>query len=488
MKEFVKGPIKEPMGEKYDSIVAGAGFAGVLTAAYLAFKGQKVLLVEKSNNPGGLFQSIRCFGREMFLGAHHIGGLCRGNFIDILFQSVGIEMEDYFSKTTKFAVWMKNKRYELPLSLEELSGYLKKLYPEEKDIELFLEEIKTFQRYFNENDEKGQLKMFMQTSRISYREYLKQYFKDEELIQLLCFLGPGYGGVSAEDSAFSNLSLLVTYTIGAYYIKGGNEALLKYMISSFLEHGGDLMYNSEVIDILYEERRATGITYRSRDIDKNYTVYGANIIFASNPFSILKKKFPELRTVKKSLSLKCGPSVTRIYLRLQEYPFDSGYPSDVTYMGDYSLTEMEQHILLKHDTTVLPVCMICFPNLSESRREEDEKLCMLTFLSYENNNSLAGGKEQLLQMIREQLPVIGECIQDIITVDCELYKKVTNTDTGSVFGWKRDGETVLTTNNFAPRIQGFEKIYLVGNWSTDFGIYGAIRSSKKVCDLILKQF
>lgn len=470
------------MIEQYDDIVVGAGFAGIFTATYLASKGEKVILIEKNQKCGGLFQTINLLGDKCFLGPHHIGGLCKGNYIDHLFQSIGINMDEYFIQTKKFGVLMNGKKYEIPLDLDEMSQYIKSNYPSEKKVDDFIEEIKVFQTYFNENNEKGQLKMFMKTSRISYKDYLRQYFDNLELIQLLCFLGPGYGAVSIHDSAFSNISLLVTYSIGAYYIKEGDKNLIDHMLDVFRQYGGKLLNGIEIIDVIEEDNKLKGVICNVSNGEKEFNIYGNNIIFASNPFPILQNKFHGLRTYSKAEKLSIGPSVTRIFCTLSSY---SEHLTDLTYMGDYDLDEMGEHIFLDDNSSTLPMCMICFPNQVIGSSQTEQKICMFTFLTYEIDCKSSIDKERVIQMIKEKIPEIGKNIIDTKIVDFNLYKKLSNTKTGSVFGWKRNVEAVMATNTFAPVFQGIDGMYLVGNWSTDFGIYGCIRSSKKASDLIL---
>jgi phytoene dehydrogenase-like protein len=51
--------------DRYDSIIIGAGHNGLVCAAYLAQSGQRVLILEASNAPGGLGAS-----REFHPGFH----------------------------------------------------------------------------------------------------------------------------------------------------------------------------------------------------------------------------------------------------------------------------------------------------------------------------------------------------------------------------------------------------------------------------------
>ncbi|MEQ8514358.1 MAG: FAD-dependent oxidoreductase, partial [Chromatocurvus sp.] len=51
--------------DRYDTIIVGAGHNGLVCAAYLARRGQRVLLLEASDAPGGLATA-----REFHPGFH----------------------------------------------------------------------------------------------------------------------------------------------------------------------------------------------------------------------------------------------------------------------------------------------------------------------------------------------------------------------------------------------------------------------------------
>ena len=56
---------EQPVRDRYDSIVIGAGHNGLVCAAYLAKSGQRVLVLEASDTAGGLGRS-----REFHPGFH----------------------------------------------------------------------------------------------------------------------------------------------------------------------------------------------------------------------------------------------------------------------------------------------------------------------------------------------------------------------------------------------------------------------------------
>ena len=76
--------------QKYQTIVVGGGIAGLTCAAYLAKGGQRVLLIEKNNECGGLVNS---FSRDGFRFEAGVRALENAGIIFPMLQELGIELE-----------------------------------------------------------------------------------------------------------------------------------------------------------------------------------------------------------------------------------------------------------------------------------------------------------------------------------------------------------------------------------------------------------
>ena len=61
---------------KYDVIVVGAGHNGLVTAAYLAKAGRKVLVLERAEVPGGQLAARRLWPDVEAPALHRVGPAC----------------------------------------------------------------------------------------------------------------------------------------------------------------------------------------------------------------------------------------------------------------------------------------------------------------------------------------------------------------------------------------------------------------------------
>ena len=110
----------------YDSVVVGAGIAGLTSAVYLARGGQKVLLLEKNDECGGL---VNTFTRDGFGFEAGVRALEDAGIIFPMLKDLGIEMEVVKSKVS-LGVANEIMHIEDLDSLEEYKSLLKKLFPE----------------------------------------------------------------------------------------------------------------------------------------------------------------------------------------------------------------------------------------------------------------------------------------------------------------------------------------------------------------------
>ena len=60
---------------RYDVVIIGSGFGGLVCAHLLAKAGKRVLVLERQQQPGGCIQSYQRKGQAFDTGLHYVGGL-----------------------------------------------------------------------------------------------------------------------------------------------------------------------------------------------------------------------------------------------------------------------------------------------------------------------------------------------------------------------------------------------------------------------------
>lgn len=110
---------------RYDAIVVGGGIAGLTATAYLAKAGQKVLLLEKNDELGGL---VNTFSHNGFRFDAGVRALEDAGIILPMLRDLGVEIETVPSPVS-IGVEGEIVHIEGIESLEDYGSMLKKLYP-----------------------------------------------------------------------------------------------------------------------------------------------------------------------------------------------------------------------------------------------------------------------------------------------------------------------------------------------------------------------
>lgn len=130
----------------YDTIIVGGGIAGLTSAVYLARAGQKVLLLEKNQECGGLVNSFTHNGFHFDVG---VRALEDAGIILPMLKDLGIKLEVVKSDVT---VGIENEILNVKDSdsIEQYRKLLVKVYPEsEEEIGDFIKIMKKIMKHMN---------------------------------------------------------------------------------------------------------------------------------------------------------------------------------------------------------------------------------------------------------------------------------------------------------------------------------------------------
>ena len=75
---------------KYDVVIIGSGFGGLVCANILSREGKSVLVLERQAQPGGCIQSYARGGLSFDTGLHYVGGLAEGQRLNRIFSYLGL--------------------------------------------------------------------------------------------------------------------------------------------------------------------------------------------------------------------------------------------------------------------------------------------------------------------------------------------------------------------------------------------------------------
>jgi phytoene dehydrogenase-like protein len=324
----------------YNTIIVGGGIAGLTAAAYLARERQKVLLIEKNKECGGLVNS---FTRDGFHFDAGVRALEDAGIIFPMLKDLGIQLEVVKSPVS---VGIGNEILHIGNldSLEKYRDLLIKTYPEsEREIDEVLKIIRKVMKHMDvlygiENpvfkDLKRDRKFIFNTllpwlpkfiftvgkinkMNMPVEDYLKGIIKNQSLRDII---SQHFFKNTPTFFALSYFSLYLDY----FYPKGGVGKLSEALESKIIEWGGEIERETKISEVLADERFVK---------DENNVSYKYdNLIWAADLktlYTITKTEglLPKIRTKfreekSRLLEKRGGDSVFTLFLEVDE-PLES---------------------------------------------------------------------------------------------------------------------------------------------------------------------
>ncbi len=283
------------MQMELDAIIIGSGAGGLSAAICLAKEGQKVLVLEQHDVPGGWCHSFYLKGHRFTPGVHYIGLLGEGDSTSELYEGLGIANDLVFFRMNPKGYdhcWIGDERIDLPADFDELVLSLSERFPKEK---------KNITKYLNTVRDVSQqlqlipkMKGFWDNLMIPFRtrkmgkyglftlkRVIDWHIKDP-LLKTILNIQCGDHGLPPGTASFPvHCAVMDHYFKGGYYPMGGGGALVKAMTNRIKELGNEVRTSQNVTRILLEgekKKRAIGV-----ELETGEQLFAKRIISNADP-------------------------------------------------------------------------------------------------------------------------------------------------------------------------------------------------------------
>lgn len=502
-----------------DTIIIGSGAGGLSAAICLSRAGQRVMVIEQHDVPGGWCHSFYLNGHRFSPGVHYIGLLGEGESTSKLYEGLGIANDLVFFRMNPQRYeqcWIGNERIGLPGNFDALVHKLGKRFPtEKKRVTYYLNLVRKVSRqiqlipkmsgFWDNITIPFRTKHMGKFGLFSLKRVINWHIKDPLLQKVLNIQWGDHGVAPARASFPLHCAVMDHYFEGGYYPMGGGAAIVKSMTKALKKNGGIMRTSTPVKQILLDggkKKKAIGV-----ELESGEKIYAKRIISNADPgttyMNFVGKHHLSAKLNKKLEKTKYSCSSLMLFLSVdmdvRKLGLDSG---NIWMMENRDMDEIYEEMIdvdiIKHN--VFPGLFISCTTLKDPT-SFDGKHHSLEVITYINPDSFSRFyrendprsqeylefKELLIQkMIRtleQVLPGLGESI-----VHKELGTPITNkyylnTTNGCVYGTEK---TFGQIGPFAYKAKTeIENLYLCGASIQSHGVAGASYSGVQTAAIIL---
>ena len=226
----------------YDVLIIGSGLGGLECGALLAKRGLRVLILERSNQPGGCMQSFRRGGLHYDTGLHYVGGLAPGQAMHKAFAQLGLldlpweRMDEDFDH-----IIIDGRHFAFHQGYEAFVNGLAKDFPHQREaLQSFVGRLKN---------------ITTEDMDVCAYDYLRQTFSDELLLNVVSAAAMKTELRRESLPLFNFAHTCSSYIESSWRLGGDGNMLVNKFINIISEAGGEVRTDSEVVRLTEKDGR-----------------------------------------------------------------------------------------------------------------------------------------------------------------------------------------------------------------------------------------
>jgi phytoene dehydrogenase-like protein len=502
--------------KEFDTIIIGSGAGGLAAAICLARAGQKVLVLEQHDVPGGWCHSFNLKGQRFCPGVHYIGLIDKGQSTSRLYEGLGVANDLVFFRMNAKAYehcWIEDEKIDMPAGIDELHESLSVRFPKER------KRLKKYLKLIRDVSDQIQLipKMngFWDTITIPFRtrhmgkyglfslkRVIDWHIKDP-MLKAVLNVQCGDHGLPPDRASFPvHCTVMYHYFNGAFYPLGGGGGIVKALTHAVKKHGGEIRTKQNVQKILVKDNQAIGV-----ELAGGEKIYATTIVSNADPsityLDLVGKENLSAKLSKKLSKTKYSVTSLILFITLDfdvtKVGMDSG---NIWMIRDKNLDAVFQGLTTKKiiEDEEFPGVFISCTTLKDpaSFNGRYHNLEVVTFIEYDSfeqfntkgdyhGEAYLQYKERITEKLLKSLErVIPTARQNVVQMELgtpktnEFYIKSTN---GNVYGTEKSfGQVGPFTFRAKSEIKN---LFLCGASTLSHGVGGATNSGVEAAARIL---
>lgn len=228
-------------------LIIGSGLGGLACGALLAQRGHKVLVLERSCQPGGCMQSFRRGALHYDTGLHYVGGLAPGQAMHKAFTDLGLmdlpwqRMDEAFDH-----VIIGGQHFRFHQGYEAFAEGLAKDFPHQRDaLHSFVSRLQNITA--DDMD-------------VPAYAYLQETFQDELLLNVVSAAAMKTELRRDSLPLFNFAHTCSSFIESSWRLQGDGNLIVDRLIGTIRQAGGDVLCDSEVVRLTETEGRITSAT------------------------------------------------------------------------------------------------------------------------------------------------------------------------------------------------------------------------------------